>query len=89
MMRRDLSFFEHFRLLLPDVGCQEQQPRAKFLGREVRSAAFQLLDDHPDVLVAEVSLDLDEVTVLYVAGVPADFPIETGRMIGFAEFDVL
>jgi hypothetical protein len=49
----DLCAFEDGCLLRSDVRREEQEPVVGVIGRQVRSATIQLLDDDSDVLMTE------------------------------------
>ena len=59
--KTDLRTLEGGCLLSADVRRKKKDPVARLAGGQGRSAAVQLFDYDPNVLVAEVSLLLDKV----------------------------
>jgi hypothetical protein len=66
-------------LLWADVRREEQDPVTAVLGKHVCSAAVQLFDDDPDILVAEMSLLFNKVANGASGGLPGDNSVEMGQ----------
>ena len=75
----DPRTLEHGCLLSPDVWRKQEDPILRSAGGQGRSASVQLLDYDPDILVAEVSLLLDEVPSHTPGGLPGDDAVEQGQ----------
>ncbi len=72
----DPRTLEHGCLLSPDVWRNKEDPVLRSAGGQGRSASVQLLDYDPNILVAEVSLLLDEVPNHTPGGLPSDDAVE-------------
>ena len=75
----DLRTLEGGCLLSADVRRKQEDPVARLAGGQGRSASLQLLDDDPNVLVAEVSLLLDKVPNRSPGSLPGDDAVELDR----------
>ena len=75
----DLRAFEDGCLLRSDVRREKQEPVVGVIGRQVRSAPIQLLDDDSDILMTEMPLLLDQVTKGSVRSLPGDDAVEAGQ----------
>ena len=75
----DPRTLEHGCLLSPDVWRKQEDPILRSAGGQGRSTSVQLLDYDPDILVAEVSLLLDEVPSHTPGGLPCDDAVEQGQ----------
>lgn len=64
---------------LASVRREKQEPVASVVGWQIRSSTVQLIDDDADVLMAEMSLFLDEVSDGSVSRFPGDNPVESGQ----------
>ncbi|MCE2540451.1 MAG: hypothetical protein J4G16_08680 [Acidobacteria bacterium] len=72
----DPRTLEHGCLLPPDVWRKKEDPVLRSAGGQGCSASVQLLDYDPNILVAEVSLLLDEVSNHALGGLPGDDAVE-------------